>query len=188
MNRIQLISITFCFVFLGGCGTYNKVVYMQPQAERGWSDVYDAEQSYEYRCSNRYISINPVLVQSRILNQKILFIPLPNTSEQEYEVDISEPIEIPVYYYPYLDSNSCDLSHVSIRSSLIKGELNPIKVFKITGRKNPENIYCRYTFVPIEEIGDDFYLHISSKILNCPIEPLLFRRKDGTKHFNRPLF
>ena len=154
---------------------------MSPQSGEGWKALTWGVLEHEYRCDNGIISVAPSIVRSRDLAAGIFWIPIPFTSEEKESVNISDPLKIEVVYVPSLSESPCSTSYISIRSSLIAGKLNPVDVKEAKHQKRKDVFMCTYTFLPIDKIGDEFFLDISSKILNCPVPSLLFRRDEGIR-------
>lgn len=178
---VRLLVMSVCGLYLYGCGTYNQVVYIFPQAADGWIKPGIGVADREFSCNGGRIIVKPAIAYSKRAAVAFFWVPVPGTSEQTAKPSINESLSVRMSIGPNFKLSSCDGGIVTAKG-LTKGDIIASRVREETHNLKLGLHFCTYEFVPINELGDEFYLYFSSKVLNCDITPLLFQRKDSTTY------
>lgn len=181
MNRMLLFFIASP-LFASGCGTYNDVTFIRPQTENGWNKSWWGKPSREYKCNGGTLTVDPSLVRSRKVAQAFFLIPLPGTAKNEIKPDLNEPLRIYMSFGPNFDIESCVGDLVWIRKMDTEDGIFSSKVQNSYYIKTRGLHFCTYEFPPTEIVGNEFYLHFSSNVIGCNINPLHFLREDSTTY------
>lgn len=168
---------------VSACGTYVIAGYMYPEAGGGWEKPGIGVTDRKYSCSaGGLVIVKPVLFRARRVAQSLLGIPVPGTSSKESQPDAFEPIRITLSFGPNFDVNTCGERRVWIHRPKEGDQIYPSTVTDDAHNRTRGLHFCSYTFVPMNQIGGDFYLHFPTNMLDCQIKPLRFSRYEGRSY------
>jgi hypothetical protein len=185
MQSRKLLLIVAMGLLIVSCGSYSEVVLVLPESGKGWKQPI-LDSAWRYECGGEHVEVSPGRAHSRKLAQGVFWVPIPGTSEDTPKRDISEPLQIAIRFDSNDHNISCGRDYVSLRGVETETDIFTTGATKLWHDQDKGFRSCIFDFPPIEEIGKEFEMYFSPKILSCEITPLLFRRKDTTSYGGPP--
>lgn len=148
----KLFIILLLSLILAGCGTIERRYSYTPQKATNWKDL--GRRTYQFECNGGEIEVNPIVLRPTIVGEKKPWL----------YVRFHIPRRI----------DTCDLSFVTLENKISGERVAPISTNpNVFNNKGTLPIYdCYYYFDIKEDKGSQYILHVSDKVLGCPVDPI----------------